>query len=164
MGKMNVTVNKEARTLTIERVFDAPRELVWSAWTEPDKIVKWWAPAHWNTTSYEMDVRPGGIWKYCMEADDKSMTSCGLIKYQEVNKPELIVWKDHFTDKDGNILSNMPMMVSTIKFIEEDSKTKIMNTVQFEKVEDLEKVIAMGVEEGMGQAWDNLENFLSSIK
>lgn len=58
------------RELVITRVFDAPREMVWDAWTDPGQIVQWWGPRGFTLTIDEMDVRPGGVWKSTMHGPD----------------------------------------------------------------------------------------------
>jgi len=58
------------REITITRVFDAPREMIWDAWTDPEQNVKWWGPRGFTSTIREMDVRPGGVWKSTMHGPD----------------------------------------------------------------------------------------------
>jgi uncharacterized protein YndB with AHSA1/START domain len=81
-----------AQEITITRVFDAPRELVWSAWTQPDQIAQWWGPEGWNTPleNITMEVRPGGAFRVTQFSDDGTeMTVHGV--YREVVEPERLV-------------------------------------------------------------------------
>ncbi len=64
MAKATFIIKREAREVVMERVFDAPRELVWKAFTNPQSIPQWWGPRNLTTTVDKMDVRPGGIWRY----------------------------------------------------------------------------------------------------
>jgi uncharacterized protein YndB with AHSA1/START domain len=63
-------LNTVGREIVLTHVFDAPRELVWNAWTDPQQVVEWWGPRGFTTTIHEMDVRPGGIWRHTMHGPD----------------------------------------------------------------------------------------------
>jgi uncharacterized protein YndB with AHSA1/START domain len=58
------------REIVLSRVFDAPRKMVWEAWTDPKQVAQWWGPKGFTTTIEEMDVRPGGVWKQVMHGPD----------------------------------------------------------------------------------------------
>jgi uncharacterized protein YndB with AHSA1/START domain len=79
------------REIVITRVFDAPRELIWDAWTDPKQVVQWWGPKGFSTTIHEMDVRPGGVWRHVMHGPDGSDYP-NLSTFLEVVKPERIVY------------------------------------------------------------------------
>ena len=80
------------REFVVTRVFDAPRDLVWAAWTDPAQVVKWWGPQGFTLTIEEMDVRTGGVWKSTMRGPDGTeyLNDCVFI---EVVKPERIVYQ-----------------------------------------------------------------------
>ena len=78
------------REILITRVFDAPRDLVWEAWTDPQQVVKWWGPTGFTTTIHEMDVRPGGVWRHTMRGPDGTEYPNRSV-FTEVVKPERIV-------------------------------------------------------------------------
>ncbi len=80
-----------ARQIVISRVFDAPRELVWEAWTDPGQVVKWWGPDGFTTTIEKMDVRPGGVWQHVMHGPDGTNYPNKSV-FVEVVKPERIVY------------------------------------------------------------------------
>jgi uncharacterized protein YndB with AHSA1/START domain len=83
--------DEQGREIILTRVFDAPRELIWDAWTDPKQIVKWWGPRGFTTTIHEMDVRLGGILRLTMHGPDGTdyPTECVFI---DVMKPERIVY------------------------------------------------------------------------
>ena len=95
--------------LIITRIFDAPRERVWKAWTDPVEIKKWWGPKDFSAPVVKTDLRTGGTYLYCMHgapgpgAPEQDFWSTGT--YTEVIPMEKIVATDHFADKDGNIIS-----------------------------------------------------------
>src|SRR5258706_10882308 len=74
------------------RVFDAPRELVWKVWTEPEHIGKWWGPNGFTTTTHKMEVKAGGVWRFVMHGPD-GRDYQNKITFIEVVKPERLVYK-----------------------------------------------------------------------
>jgi uncharacterized protein YndB with AHSA1/START domain len=87
--------------LTVTRVFDAPRELVFAAWTDPAQAALWWGPQGFTTISCEMDVRPGGAYRACMRSPE-STRHCRRGVYREVVAPERLVFTFAWEDADGN--------------------------------------------------------------
>jgi uncharacterized protein YndB with AHSA1/START domain len=87
--------------LNITRIFDAPRELVWKAWTEPEHFKRWWGPKNFTCPVCEMDFRVGGRYLNCMRsADGKDFWTTGV--YREIVPQEKIVYTDSFADEKGN--------------------------------------------------------------
>ena len=78
--------------IVITRLIDAPRELVWKVWTEPDHVINWWGPTGFSTTTHSMEVKPGGMWRYVMHGPD-GRDYQNLITYLEVREPERLVYK-----------------------------------------------------------------------
>jgi uncharacterized protein YndB with AHSA1/START domain len=169
MSKMQTTINKETLELTMTREFDAPRQMVWEAYTNPEMLAKWWGPRGFNTEVKEMSVQVGGRWVYIMHGNGpelkgtqfEGMEAGGIALYQEIKAPELLVYKDIFADKDGNEIPDMPVALITTRFAEQDGKTIMTSTTKYSTLEDLEKVVSMGVEEGMGQTLDRLDELLT---
>ncbi|TWT01429.1 SRPBCC domain-containing protein [Planomicrobium sp. CPCC 101079] len=160
----NATVTRvEGREMIMERFFMASRELVFSMYTERDHIVNWWGPVGWTTTVYQMDVRPGGVWHYCMRSDNDGQEAWGKSVYEEVAKPERLVFTDAFSDENGAVLEDMPVMKITTDFIEEGNGTKIISRTLFASEEELQKVVEMGVVEGMSETFDRLETYLNEF-
>jgi uncharacterized protein YndB with AHSA1/START domain len=91
-----MTEAASAQEITITRVFDAPRDVVWKAWTEPDQLAQWWGPEGWSTPvdRVTMDVRPGGSFRVTSvsDADGTEMTTQGV--YREVLEPERLVFEE----------------------------------------------------------------------
>jgi uncharacterized protein YndB with AHSA1/START domain len=91
-----MTESATAQDITITRVFDAPREALWKAWTEPDQIASWWGPHGWTNplSKISMDVRPGGAFRIVSisDADGTEMPSQGL--YRDVVEPERLVFEE----------------------------------------------------------------------
>ena len=168
--------------IKIERIFDAPREKVWEAWTTPELIKKWWGPEGFSAPSIEIDFRVGGKSTYAMQGPegsewDRAMYSSGIFK--EIIPPDpstplragKIVSTDYFSDKDGNIIEpsdegqaeNFPKeMTVTFLFEElEDNKTKL--TILYpkpEKEEHFQAMLKSGMKEGWSSSLDKLERAL----
>lgn len=117
----------EADELVIERVFDAPRELVWKAWTEPERAMQWWGPRGYTTPVARMDFRVGGKFLNCMRGPDGvDIWSTGV--YKEIVEPERLVMTDSFADKDGNVVNG------TVYGMPEGVPDEMLVTVTFEDV------------------------------
>ena len=146
--------------VVIQRTFDAPRELVFKAWTDPKHLAQWWGPKGWTLPVCEIDFRPGGTWLYCMRGPEGE-ESWGKAVYREIVMPERIVYVDAFADADGNVVEGMPQMLITVEFTELNGKTKITSRTEFASVAELEATLAMGVVEGATETWDRLEEYLA---
>lgn len=161
MGTTMILKDNFARTLTLERVFDAPIERVWAAWTT-DEINSWFGPRGWTTTSKVQSVEPGGKWHYCMKCTDENQKewfgqeSWGIAEFEVVDAPRKLVYKDIFADAEGNPQEGMPVSHVEMELFDEDGKTRIVSTTTFESDEAFNTVIEMGVEEGIGETWDRL--------
>lgn len=120
--------------LVITRVFDAPRELVWKAWTDPERMMQWWGPKGFTSPACKIDLRVGGVYLYCMRSPEgKDYWSTGV--YQEILPLERIVCTDSFADETGNVVpashygmgSDLPMeMLVTVTFEEHGGKTTMI--------------------------------------
>ena len=109
------------REIVITRVFDAPRELVFRAWTDPKHMERWWGPKGFTNTVEQMDVRPGGAWRIVMHAPDGgSYPAQGV--YSEIVPPERLVFTNNAVDKDGNSIIDG---FTTVTFADQDGKTKL---------------------------------------
>lgn len=143
------------------RTFAAPRDLVFKAWTECDRLVHWWGPKDWTLPVCEMDFRVGGTWFYCM-AGPTGEQSCGRSTYEEIVVPERIVYRDEFAERDGSIIDGMPEMRITVEFGETARRTTITSRAQFASAKDLEAAIAMGMESGLTETWDRLAAYVAT--
>ncbi len=155
----------------ITRVFDAPRERVWQAWTEPERLKKWWGPKGFEVTHCKVDLRPGGIMHYCLRAPDGS-EMWGRFVYREIVKPERLIWINSFSDPKGGVTrhpghASWPLeMHSTALFEAQGSKTKV--TIQWLPGAASTEAERKTFEEGrssMNQGWsgtfEQLEGYLA---
>jgi uncharacterized protein YndB with AHSA1/START domain len=167
MSETKFTVLDDKKTLVIERIFPATRSKVWKAWTTPELFVKWWGPRGWNTTVKQMDFKDGGVLHYGMKCEDPEQkdwygqTSWGKSVYSDIKPEDSFSYTDEFCDENGTVTPGMPVMNFNMEFIEQDGTTKVVSTSVFEKPEDLEQVINMGMKDGLTQTWDRLEELLA---
>jgi uncharacterized protein YndB with AHSA1/START domain len=135
----------------ISRVFDAPRDKVWRAWTEAERLKHWWGPKGFVVTHCKVDLRPGGMMHYCLRTPDGN-EMWGKFVYREIMKPERLVWINSFSDKDGGTTVH-PMspdwpreMLSTALFEEQGGKTRL--TVRWVPVDTSTETERKTFEEG----------------
>jgi uncharacterized protein YndB with AHSA1/START domain len=156
--------------LVISRVFDAPREAVWKAWTDPEQIKRWWGPKDFTAPQISVDLRVGGKYHYCMHGAPapgmpaQDFWSAGIFK--EIVPQEKIVVTDYFSDKDGNKLSPADFGLSadfpaesvmTITFTDEGDKTKLSITYPLpDSAASREAIISSGMEQGWNQSLNKL--------
>lgn len=157
-------VQTEGRKLILTRDFEAPRALVFEVWSNCKHLKHWWGPKEWPMDECNMDFREGGEWRYCLRGPNEGDESWGKAIYQEINKPEKIVYKDHFTDENGNINEEMPELLITVEFTEHEGKTSQIQTALFDTPETREKIVEMGFIDGMNSSLDRLEEHLATIK
>jgi len=95
---LQATETAEGHLLRLARVFEAPRGRVWAAWTEPDKLRRWWGPETFDVPHCEIDLRPGGAWRTCMREPDGREHWVGGV-YREIVAPERLAftwaWESH---------------------------------------------------------------------
>jgi uncharacterized protein YndB with AHSA1/START domain len=149
-----------ARTFTIERVFNAPREKVFAAFTDCKHLMHWWGPHQWPLAYCDMDFRVGGSWHYAMRETATGNESWGLMFFDEIVPPELIRYRDVFSDAHRNINTELPETVSTMRFVAEGDLTRVVSSTVFADEAALQKVLSMGMEQGLKETWDRLEAYL----
>jgi uncharacterized protein YndB with AHSA1/START domain len=160
------------RDFVISRVFDAPRELVWKAVTDPEHMKHWWGPKGFTPRVAKMDFRPGGVYHYCLRSPDgKEMW--GKFVYREIVAPERIVFINSFSDENGG-LTRHPMsptwpleMLSTFTFAEQDGKTIFtIKWTPYNATEEERKTFD-AAHGGMTQGWtgtlDQLAEYLAKV-
>jgi uncharacterized protein YndB with AHSA1/START domain len=156
--------------LVLERVFDAPRELVFRMFKDAEHLKRWWGPRGWEVPVCTVDFRPGGVWHYCMTCVDKNqgdfygMESWCKAVYKAINEPESIAYTDYFSDADGNVNNEMPSTEVELSFIDLGGKTQLVSRGTYATAEDLKTVMDMGLLEGITETWDRLEEHLASVR
>lgn len=115
------TETSAAPELVITRFFNAPRSRVFAAWTEPERLARWWGPRGFTNVKWAMDVRPGGAWFRCMRSPEGTLhTKRGT--YLEIVAPERLVFTYANEDADGTL---GPETLVTVRFEDHGAKTKL---------------------------------------
>lgn len=131
-------VSRAERELVITRVFDAPREMVWKAWTDPQQIVKWWGPRDFTLTVDEMDVRPGGVWRSTMHGPDGTAYLNDCV-FTEVVKPQRIVYELIPGRKHDRATQERETVVASWLFEPQGEKTRVTLRMLFPTAEARER-------------------------
>jgi len=160
-NKLQTTL--KGRTLTFERTFNAPRELVFQAWTETKHLRHWWGPNNWSLPVSELDFRPGGSWFYCIKGPD-GMESWGHSYYHEISAPERISLVDTFVDADDKELEGMPKLITTVEFIDLGGKTKVKSIVETATEAEIQQLVGFGMEQGVAESNDRLALYLAELQ
>jgi uncharacterized protein YndB with AHSA1/START domain len=150
-----VTLPTDTQIL-ITREFAAPKHLVYQAWTTPDLIKRWWSGDRGDVTSVEVDLRVGGKWRYVMTANGGFEVAFHG-EYREIVPNERIVATE--------VYEGMPdaYAITTVTFTEEDGRTTVTMLVEHTSQEDRDMHINSGMEGGMQEAMDHLEQLAVSL-
>jgi uncharacterized protein YndB with AHSA1/START domain len=150
--------------LLITRIFDAPRDLVWKAWTDPEHVKRWWGPKNFTAPYVQMDFRVGGKYLYCMRsAEGQDYWSTGI--YREIIPQEKIVVTDSFADEKGNVVpashygmtGNWPLeLLVTLTFEKQGNKTKFTLRHVGLPAGDMFKMTGEGWNESLDKLADSL--------
>lgn len=163
----------DVKEFVLSRTFDAPRGTVWKAWTEADRVAKWWSPKGFTTRIAKLDVRPGGMCHYAMKGLDGG-EMWGKAVYREVKAPEKLVSVISFSDANAGttrhpMSATWPLeMLTTIEFAAAGDKTKI--TVHWLPINASANEVKAFDEgrEGMKMGWtgtmDQLDDYLAAQK
>jgi uncharacterized protein YndB with AHSA1/START domain len=168
---MNPAASPKPFEFTISRVLDAPRDLVWKAWTEPERLMQWWSPKGFTTVSCKVDLRVGGTFHYGLRTPD-GQDMWGKFIYREIVPPERLVHIVHFSDARGGVTRH-PMhatwplkTLSTITFEAQGKKTLLsVRWVPFEATDEEIRTFTEGRESmkmGWGGTIDQLEAYLAA--
>lgn len=165
-----VTRVENDRVLVIERIFNAPRDLVFTMFKDENHLKHWWSPKGWELSFCKVDFQPYGTWHYCMKCNNQAdgqfsdMESWGKAVYKEIIEPEKIVFTDYFSDSEGIVDDSLPATEITMEFIDLYGKTKLINRSEYVSADALKTVTDMGVVQGIGEAWDRLDELVESLK
>lgn len=155
----------------LDRVFDAPRDMVWRAWTDPELLARWYGPGV-ETIIHEFKLKPGGVWRNEMKWGEKSDLS--KMTFQEVVPSEKMVWHHSSTDSDWNVISN-PMMadwprvlLTTVTFEDKGATTNVRLTQVPIDPTDAEiacftKMMA-GMDNGWGKGYSIMDEMFAEMQ
>lgn len=167
-----MTINANADEFVIERTFDAPRELVFSAWTDEQHLAQWWGPKGFALTNLKNALRPGGLLHYAMQPPGGDVM-WGRWVYREIVPPERLVFVSSFSDPEGGLTRapfgiEFPLEVlSTVTFTEANGKTTVTMRGVPINASDEERSVFASMTASMQQGWtgtlDQLADYLRKV-
>jgi uncharacterized protein YndB with AHSA1/START domain len=160
---MTTTENRRAasvartgdRQIRIERIFDAPRERVWRAMTDPKLVAQWWGRGN-RLDVLELDVKVGGFWRFVEHADGAQYGFRG--RFREVTPPSRVVQTFEFDGMPGHVCVNDTTLADL-----GDGRTKLVVISLFHTPEELDGMLGSGMEAGMNQSYAALDKLLASL-
>jgi len=144
------------REIHVERIFEAPRDRVFAAYTDPELIPQWWGPRGTAAIVDRMDVRAGGDWRFVIRNSDGSETGFRGT-YREVTAPERIVQTFEWEGMPGYI------SVETVEFEDLGERTKVVTTSIFHTTEERDGMLGSGMEGGMNETFQRLDELLERL-
>jgi uncharacterized protein YndB with AHSA1/START domain len=166
-------VTEQARDFVFTRAVDAPRELVWKAYSEAERLAQWWGPKGCKLTVSSLDFRPGGIFHYGMEWSTGNVM-WGRFVYREMVPPERLVFVTSFSDEKGSVTrapfnEHWPLEVLNVMTFEDvRGKTKItIRSTPIDSTEEERKAFESffdSMKQGYGGTFDKLDAYLAKVK
>jgi uncharacterized protein YndB with AHSA1/START domain len=148
----SIDLAQDPRSIIGARVFDAPRDLVFSVWTDPKHLAQWWGPHGFTTTTSSFDMRPGGVWRFVMHGPD-GRDYQNRITFEEIVPPQRIVYR-HGGDEDVAPVR----FTTTVNFEDIGGKTRITMRLDFPSAAERDRVNReYGADKGLAQTLSRLE-------
>lgn len=148
-----MSLKSKSNELKISRLYDAPLQAVWDAWTDPEQVGRWWGPRGFTLTTHSKDLRPGGTWVYTMHGPDGTDYP-NITYYHEVREREALVY-DH-----GASEGKPPLFRVSVYFKEVDGKTSMEMTMTLATPEEAERTRGFIRKAGGNSTWDRLAEYL----
>lgn len=161
MTAVKITKDLEAATLVVTTEFAATPERVWRLWADPRQLERWWGPDPYPATVVDHDLQPGGHVSYYMTGPEGDQHK-GYWRVVEVDPPHRLVFEDGFADEDGAPNDALPTSRSTVTIEQVDGDaTRMTIESSYDTSADLEQVLAMGMEEGIRTAVEQIDALLA---
>lgn len=157
------SVNREEKSVTVRREFEADLSTVWDAYTKSEILDKWWAPKPWKARTKSMDFREGGRWHYAMVGPEGEEHWC-LAEYKKIENLKRFTGLDAFADADGNVNKALPQSTWEITFTNKGKVTLVECYISYDDLAQLEATIQMGFKEGMAKAMEGLDELLPTLQ
>jgi uncharacterized protein YndB with AHSA1/START domain len=154
MSDLKVVADPGTHEIVITRSFDAPRERVFKAFTDPEAVAQWWGLRGGEITVDELEARPGGRWRFIQRHGNGSEDAFHGV-YHDVVAPERIVYTFEYEGMPGHVL------LETITFEEQDGRTLMTDSSVFQSVADRDGMLQSGMETGAAESMDQLDEYLA---
>lgn len=162
---VQITKDFDNNRLIVERLYRASATVVWACWTEAGHLRHWWGPHGWLVDVFELDLRPGGLWRYRLRPDgqhDLEDEQWGRAVYRVVDEPRRLEFDDGFSDAAGNLIvgSSMP---TAVRIDDQQGRTNVSITVEFTGSDELARAEAIGMVEGFSDALERLDTLTTEM-
>jgi uncharacterized protein YndB with AHSA1/START domain len=157
MTKHTLIAEPGSQMITLTREFNAPRELVFKAMTDPKLVTQWWGFRSTTTTVDKMEAKAGGVWRFVdRDADGNEFAFRGV--YHDVTSPERLVYTFEFEGMPGHVL------LETILLEDRDGKTFVTDSSVFQSVEARDGMLEAGLESGAAESWSMMDELLEAMQ
>jgi uncharacterized protein YndB with AHSA1/START domain len=161
MTVVGTSKDAEALTLTFVAEFDASVERVWQVWEDPRQLERWWGPPTWPATFARHEFVVGGESRYYMTSPEGEK-SRGWWRFVEIDPPNRLEFQNGFSGDDGEPIPGMEPIGGVVTLEGIDGGTRMTTVNVFSNTEQLEQVLAMGMEEGMRSAMGQIDSILAN--
>lgn len=155
-GTLTVTTPTD-REIVLRRVFDAPRRMVFDAFTKPELLKRWFGARGWNLVVCQVDLRVGGTWRFVSRGPDGTDLGHGGV-YREIQPPDRLVYTELFDDQ-----SYPGESLITHAFVEQNDKTTLTSTLLYASQKGRDIVLSYPMERGVAQGYDRLDGLLTEV-
>lgn len=156
MAEIEVIVEPGRQDVVVRRMFDAPRSVVFKAFTDPDLLARWWGPRRFETVVDRLEPHAGGTWRYVNRDADGEYGFHGV--FHDVSAPERIVQTFEFEGAPGHVSLESATFEET-----PDGRTRFVGVTLYESVEGRDAVLQTGMEAGMRETYERLDEVLASL-
>jgi uncharacterized protein YndB with AHSA1/START domain len=159
--RFEFVVDEDQCAITVARLFDARRQLVWDCHTKSELLDQWFAPKGLTTQTRHMDFQPGGYWHYAMITPD-GQKFWNRLDYETIDPIDGYTARDGFCDESGAVNPNMPGSCWDVTFTEEGRQTLVTTVVEYASPDAMRAAIAMGLKDGMASTLERLDELLAT--
>ncbi len=163
MPVIDITPDPDSLTMTIAAEFHAPLERVWSTFTDPRQLERFWGPPGWPATFTQFDFTPGGLAQYAMTGP-RGESSRGRWEFVRIDAPDAFEVLDGFADEHGDLVEGMPAMRMVFSFAADGDRTRFDGVTYLTSLESLEQAVGMGMVEGTRLAMGQLDAVLQDLR
>jgi uncharacterized protein YndB with AHSA1/START domain len=157
MAKADYVIEPGKQEIVITRVFDAPRELVFKAYTDPTLLPQWFGPREYTTIVDKMEARPGGLWRFVQRNQDGEEFAFHGV-HHDIVAPERIVATFEYEGVPGHVL------LQTLTLEPQGQKTRLVEQLLFQSVADRDGMVASGMQRGSDDSMDRMAEILEKLK
>lgn len=152
LENLSVNVQPGSTSIVMTRIFDAPPSALFEAWTQPEEVAQWWDPGGKPLAVCEIDLRPGGRFRWVHQGDTK-MEYPFTGTYRKIEPPSELVFA-------ARTAPSSPESIATLSFVEDEGKTRFTMTIECQSIEHRDALLAMRVDVGTARTLENLNLFL----